>query len=135
MLAFCLCSSLYADNGSGGTPGNEGSSGAEEGAGVDQHEPDPYEEDEFHPFLHGVRRFEIVALGSFPVSAVFSYLVYGFVRYAASGFEEDYSPIGSANPAPYAEEEHVGVLVVAGSVSLLIALVDLIIGEVREAPE
>ncbi len=138
LLTAWLCATLFADNGSTGTPsGADGSAGAETGGehGAQQPEPAPYEQDEFPPFLHAVRRFEIITLGSFPVTAVFSYLVYGFVRYAASDFEPDYSPIGSTNPVPYAQEEHIGVLAVAGSAALLIALVDFIIGEVRGEPE
>jgi hypothetical protein len=102
---------------------------------ADPKEPEPYTEEEFPEWMHGVRRFEIITLGTLPFTFLATFLVYDFVRYANSGFNSDYALFGSTNPVPYTTGEKVGVVVAACSVSLLIALADYLIGKAREPRE
>ncbi len=99
---------------------------------ADPKEPEPYAEEEFPDWMHTVRRFEIISLGTLPFTFLATFLVYDFVRYANSGFNPDFALFGSTNPVPYATGEKVGVVVAACSVSILIALADYLIGKARE---
>ena len=95
-------------------------------------EPEPYTEEEFPQWAHNLRRFEIITLGTLPITFLATFLVYDLIRYTSSGFDSDYALLGSPNPVPYSTEEKIGVVVAACSASLLIALMDFIIGKARQ---
>ncbi len=99
---------------------------------ADPKEPEPYTEEEFPDWMHTVRRFEIITLGTLPFTFLATFLVYDFIRYANSGFNQDFALFGSTNPVPYTTGEKVGVVIGACSVSFLIALADYLIGKARE---
>lgn len=44
------------------------------------------------PFLTGLRRFEIIAFGSFPIMLFYSNLGFDLSRYARSGYDPYYAP-------------------------------------------
>jgi hypothetical protein len=113
---FVCVSALSAENDSG-----------------DLKEPEPYTEEEFPEWMHNLRRFEIITLGTLPFTFLATFLVYDFIRYATSGFDRDYALFGSTNPVPYTTEEKIGVVIAACSTSVLIALVDFFIGKARKA--
>ena len=96
-------------------------------------EPVPYTDEEFADWLHDLRRFEIITFGSLPFTFLVSFMVYDLARYAGSGYEPAYRPFSNPNPIPYTDEEKIGVVLAACSVSVLIALADFIIGRIREA--
>ncbi len=98
----------------------------------DTEEPEPYTEEEFPDWMHRLRRFEIIALGTLPFTFLATFLVFDIVRYANSGGDPDYALFGSTNPVPYTTGEKIGVVVAACSVSFLIAFADYLIGRARE---
>lgn len=117
LLAVACCAAIFPQDGE---------------AMVGEGEPEPYSDEEFPDWLKAVRRAEILALGSLPITFTFSFLAYDVFRYIYHGFDGSYLPIGSPNPAPYTPAENVGVLVAAGTGSILIAIADFLIGRSRE---
>lgn len=112
------------------------SAGAQQADAGDS-EPEEYKEEEFSPFLRNLRRAEIVTLGSFPITLFLTLEAFDIYRYIDNSGEPDqyrYTPwpFRSANPAPYAPPEIMGILVTAASASLLIAVADYIIGRAKE---
>ena len=101
-------------------------------SGAESTEPVPYSEEEFPGWLIGVRRAEIVAMGSLPITFVASFIAYDIIRYMVYGFDRDYLPIGSPNPVPYTPQENLGVLTAACTASVIIAIIDGVIGRVRK---
>ncbi len=94
--------------------------------------PVPYSEEEFPEWLIGLRRAEIVAMGSLPITFVASFFAYDIIRYMVHGFDRSYLPIGSPNPVPYSLQENLGVLTAACTVSGIIAIIDGMIGRARK---
>ena len=95
-------------------------------------EPVPYSEEEFPGWLIGLRRAEIVAIGSLPITFVASFIAYDIIRYMVHGFDRSYLPIGSPNPVPYSLQENLGVLTAACTASVIIAIIDGVIGRARK---
>ena len=96
-------------------------------------DPAPYQDEEFESWVLDLRRAEIVALGSLPITSLYGYLMYGILRSAFHGFAVEYSFLGGANRVPYTLEENVGVLIFACSASILIAVADWIMGVIEES--
>jgi len=93
-----------------------------------EQEPEPYTEEEFPDWLKALRRGEIIAFGSLPFTFAFSFLIYDVFRYVYHGFDQSYLPIGSPNPEPYTAAENLGVVAAAGAGSIIIAVVDALLG-------
>jgi len=93
-----------------------------------EQEPEPYTEEEFPDWLEALRRAEIIAFGSLPFTFAFSFLAYDVFRYIYHGFDQSYLPIGSPNPEPYTATENLGVVLAAGAGSIIIAVVDALLG-------
>jgi hypothetical protein len=96
-----------------------------------------YGEEEFSPFLRGLRRGEIIMLGSFPITLFLTLEVYDIYRYIDNiGSSELYRytpwPVRSPDPAPYNSGEIAGILLTAVTASLLIAVADAVVGRIRE---
>ena len=89
--------------------------------------PEPYDPDEFSPWLRDLRRAEIIAVGSFPITFVFANLGYGLIRYAVNGGNPEYAPVGS-NRVPLSRSESLGVLAAAAALSVSVAVIDYGIG-------
>lgn len=88
--------------------------------------------------LQDLRRFEIIAFGSFPFSMFFTSLSYDIGRYGYYGFSYGFSSdiASSYEPVLFGEriledDEKVWLLVSAAGVSVLLASIDLFI-EVRQ---
>lgn len=98
--------------------------------------PVPYEDGEFPHWLQAVRRFEIIAIGSFPLTYFAAFLVYDVYRFvaesiSAGGVNGLYAPLFFAPPnkPPLSQNETIGVVLAAVGISLVVAIVDLIIQE------
>ncbi len=84
--------------------------------------PEEYDPEEFPMWAHDLRRYEVIAIGSYPITFFATSLVYDFSVYASNGFDPSYS-MGSQR-----DSQDIGIIVgSAAAVSLIIATVDLII--------
>jgi len=84
--------------------------------------PEDYSPEEFSRWAHDLRRYEVIAIGSYPITFFASSLIYDFSIYAANDFNPGYS-MGSQRDAG-----DIGIIVgSAACISLVIATVDLII--------
>ena len=90
-------------------------------------DPVPYERSEFPEWAHALRRAEVVAIGSLPLTLFGVRLLYDFTRYAAHGFAPEvrpfpFGPIGGG--AGLTETEMLGIVIGAAALSVAIALID-----------
>ena len=84
--------------------------------------PEDYNPEEFPQWVHDLRRYEIIAIGSYPITYFASSLIYDFSIYASHDFNPAYS-MGSQRDAG-------DIAIICGTaagISLVIAAVDLII--------
>ncbi|MGM0674085.1 MAG: hypothetical protein ACQETQ_05255 [Spirochaetota bacterium] len=102
-------------------------------------EPEPYTPEEFPRWARDLRRGEIIALGSFPLVLLFSNVAYDAVRFGreslrAGEWNYTYAPwfFGPPDKPPLTEDERVGVILTAAGISVSVALVDFIIGRIRD---
>jgi hypothetical protein len=105
-------------------------------SGEEGTEPVEYGEDEFSPFLRSLRRGEIIMLGSFPLTLFMTLEAFDIYRFIDNRDEPDsyryaFWPYRSPDPAPYRSGEITGIVVTALSASLVIAVVDYIVGRVK----
>jgi len=91
---------------------------------------EPYVDEEFPGWAHDLRRAEIIMAGVFPFSLFVSSFGYDLVRFATNGFNAAYSPWPFKQPgAPELEQsEQIGILIMAISLSGVIALADYFLG-------
>lgn len=94
--------------------------------------PEPYTKDEFSPWLHQLRRSEIVTLGSLPFTTLTTSLGYSIYRYVAN----DYNPEFTPNPFSPAQasltvEEQKQIFYISLSASLLVGLIDFTITMIK----
>lgn len=84
--------------------------------------PEDYDPEEFPLWAHDLRRYEVIAIGSYPITFFASSLVYDFSMYASHDFNPAYS-MGSQR-----DGRDIGIIVgSAVCVSLVLATVDLFI--------
>lgn len=84
--------------------------------------PEEYDPEEFPLWAYDLRRYEVIAIGSYPITFFATSLIYDFSLFAANDFSPQYS-MGSQRSG-----SDIGIIVgSAACVSLLIATVDLII--------
>lgn len=102
-------------------------------------EPEPYAPEEFPRWARDLRRGEIIALGSFPLVLLFSNVAYDAVRFGreslrAGEWNYTYAPwfFGPPDKPPLTEDERVGVILTAAGISVSVAIVDFIIGRIRD---
>lgn len=118
----------------GGAHGQQGGAPAEAPEGAPG-EPVPYERSEFPEWAHALRRAEVTAIGSLPLTLFGVRLIYGFARYAAHGFASAGSPEATprdVRPFPFGpiggsgltDTEEIGIIIGAVALSLTIALID-----------
>ena len=106
-------------------------------------EPEPYQQEEFDDWMLALRRAEIVAAGSFPLSLLATRFVYSLVRFAVASIatgaiDLDYAPWFFAPPgAPQPTQlERLGIVGGALLFSGIIAWIDhAIISQERSVPE
>lgn len=102
--------------------------------------PEEYAPEEFSPFLKDLRRGEIIFFGSLPISLFLCFEAYDISRYFyvlkndGADVAQDYAPwpFRRYGGKPYSDTETRWLLVSALSVSLTFALVDFMIGKIRE---
>ena len=90
-------------------------------------EPVPYERSEFPDWAHALRRAEVVAIGSLPLTLFGVRLLYDYTRYIAHGFDAEvqpfpFRPIGGG--PTLTEQEMLGIVIGAAALSVAIALID-----------
>lgn len=98
--------------------------------------PEPYGENEFPKWLQYLRRAEIVAVGAFPITFLYTDLIYGNLRYALHGFSSEYAPtlgMWTGGASGYEPEERQGVLLAGVLTAVGVAVADLIINLVEES--
>ena len=109
-----------------GTAWGQESAGAD-GDGAAALEPVPYERSEFPDWAHALRRAEVVAIGSLPLTLFGVRLLYDFTRYVAYGFAPEVRPFPlrpiGGGPA-LTETEMLGIVIGAAALSIAIALID-----------
>jgi len=106
-------------------------------------EPAPYTEDEFPRWLRDLRRFEVIAVGTFPAALLVTNLGYSLYRFVSASIEAG-SVTGESVPGVLGfgagqtleDEERRRVITVAVSLSASVAVLDWILGrlEDRRAP-
>ncbi len=96
---------------------------------------EPYEEEEFPRWARDVRRAEIIAFGSLPISLLASRLLYGFGRFLfasidAGRLDPSYLPPLFAPPGavPLSRTDNIRIVIGAVSISAAIALIDYALG-------
>ncbi len=97
----------------------------------------PYKDSEFPDWALKLRRFEIIAVGAFPVAYLFSGLGYDYAYYFGSGRPSANIP-WPAGPGTSAwtntaqhdqlQRKNYSLIAIAGGVSLLIATADWVLG-------
>jgi hypothetical protein len=101
----------------------------------DEREPEPYHPEEFSEWALALRRGEIVAFGSFPITLLATRLLYGLGRFVAKSIQAGeidarYAPLFFAAPgAPDPSRgEQIVVLSVSFSLSVGVAVADFLLG-------
>ncbi len=103
-------------------------------AGAQDHTPQPYNPDEFQPWMKQLFRAEAIFVGSFPFTLFFTLEAYDSWRYASNQFKPAYAPfpLGSGTPVSYSGDETFWIVMSAVSMSLVIAGMDYLIGQVND---
>ncbi len=96
--------------------------------------PEPYTEEEFGDELAALRRFEVIAFGSFPVVLLLTNIIADTTRFVDRSIEigevnTTYLPLFFAPPGKpdFTDEENAAILLTTIAISLGFALIDLII--------
>ncbi len=97
-------------------------------------EYEPYRDTEFPGWALELRRAEVLFFGSLPFTLLMSNVGFDLFTYVDNGFNAEYLPLFSpgSGGAPIASEERVYRIAAALTGSLLIALIDKIIGDIQD---
>ena len=105
-------------------------------------EPEPYAPDEFPEWALDLRRAEIVAFGSLPLTLLASRLLYAIGRFAvvsiaSGGLDPAYLPPAFAPPGsvPLSRSDNVRIVIAAALISSGVALADFLLGRNEPAGE
>ncbi len=99
-------------------------------------EYEAYKPEEFPEWAHSLRRFETIFFGSLPFTFLFSSLGFDMYAYSSSGFQQEYLPLflgTSLEKEEFNRDTRWQKIGVSISLSLVIALVDLIIDTQKNA--
>jgi len=90
--------------------------------------PEPYTNDEFPAWAFGLRRFEIISLGAFPILLFYTRFGFDLKRYVENGFSAEYAPWPLKTETSYAmtDEEQILSVATAAGLSLAFAALDAI---------
>lgn len=139
LLASTLSAAAQGTSGtasSGSSSTSSGASSATGGTAAQGPQPVPYNPEEFPLWLRKVRRAEVIWIGAFPVTLLFSRLGYQVYRYYANGQSQAYAPSFFGTPAtPLTQDERIGVVLGGIGLAGLVALADFIIGEAQNPSE
>lgn len=88
--------------------------------------PEPYTKDEFPSWLNGLRRFEIISLGVFPIVLFYTRITMDVTRFVGNSYDPVYAPWPFKNENSYApsDDEQLKGMLIAGGVSLLVGVLD-----------
>ena len=93
--------------------------------------PEPYVKEEFPPWAHGLRRFEIISLGAFPILLFYTRFVYDTSLFFGSGFDSDgfdsrFAPWPFRNENSYTptDDEQIARVLTAAGLSLVLGGID-----------
>lgn len=115
-------------SGSGST-----AAGGQQSAQPSAPQPVPYSPDEFPPWLRELRRGEVITIGAFPITLLFSSLTYQLVRYAQNGFSTAYAPaLLGASATPLSNQERIGVILGGAGLAVVVALADFALGRLEK---
>jgi len=99
--------------------------------------PGPFVEEEKSPFLKGLRRFEIVSFGAFPIMLFYSNIGFDLSRYIRSGYDSYYAPWPLKSEYSYqaSDSEILASIGTAVLLSIGVGTVDAIIRAIRSRSE
>lgn len=91
--------------------------------------PEPYTKDEFPAWAIGVRRFEIVSLGAFPILLFYTRFAADLQRYIANHFDGAFVPWPFKNENSYTptDSEQISYVLTAAGLSLAFGAIDAIL--------
>jgi hypothetical protein len=100
----------------------------------------PYAADEFKGWMLDLRRFEIIGLGSLPFSVFFTRIGFDTYKYFGSydkelkKFDPQYAPWPFKKSSAYVptSDEAKRIIIAAASLSVIVAVADLVILKLRE---
>lgn len=96
-------------------------------------QPVPYAPEEFPGWLRDIRRGEVILIGSFPITLLFTSFFYQVYRYAANNFTAQYAPgLFGASTIPLTTDERIQVLISGAVVSAVVAIIDYILGKTQK---
>lgn len=105
-------------------------------------QPVPYDPVEFPAWSRDVRRGEIIALGAFPIAMILSGLSYQLGRFAyqsgvAGEIQSEYAPwfFSTSTEPRYNNEERIGLIISAATLSVGIAVLDFALGRRERSRE
>lgn len=95
----------------------------------------PFVEEEKAPFLKGLRRFEIIAFGSFPIMLFYANLGFDLSRYIRSGYDAYYAPWPLKSEYSYSAStsEILSAIGTAALLSVGVGTLDAIIRSIRKS--
>lgn len=98
--------------------------------------PKPYQDEEFAPWMLELRRFEIIAVGAFPIAYLLVGMTYDYAYYLGSGFPQDNRPwpVGPGTSGWTGDDlqaKNWTLLAATAGVSLAIAGADWLLGRPR----
>lgn len=106
------------------------------GAATQEPQPVPYNPADFPLWLRKARRAEVIWIGAFPITLLFSRIGYQVYRYYANGQSQAYAPSIFGTPVtPLTQNERIGVVLGGIGLAGLVALADFIVGEARNPSE
>lgn len=92
--------------------------------------PEPYTRGEFSASMQTLRRAEIIAVGAFPFTLLFTILVYDYARWAGQGFAGEEAPFRRpAGEDPFSDDEKVAIAISAAGVAVAVAVADYLLGQ------
>ena len=96
--------------------------------------PEPYTREEFSASMQALRRAEIIAVGAFPFTLLFTILVYDYARWAGQGFAAPAAPFRRPpGEDPFSNDEKVAIAVGAAGVAVAVAVADYLLGRAEAA--
>ncbi len=101
------------------------------------HVADPYRDEEFAPWMLKLRRFEIIAVGTFPIAYMFAGLGFDYYYYSANGYPSKNIPwpagpgtsawTTTSNPTEL-QQKNIAILEMALVMSVGVAVADWFLG-------
>ena len=91
--------------------------------------PEPYTREEFSASMQALRRAEIIAVGAYPFTLLFTILVYDYARWAGQSFAAEAAPFRRPpGEDPFGNDEKVGIALGAAGVAVAVAVADYLLG-------